>query len=422
MHKLITEKQITVFDDTGTPYFFMKGDSSDVENDGENIAWKAIVTALEENNYDLAISYIQSPELAINVATTDMNADRYELLKEFTDNSEFFNLNIDNTLEYCIDDTWYLAPVSLDARIAKALECVEEGGMQAVSNFFDKLFQNPSATSVEELLGFMVSNNLPITKEGDLIAYKVVQDDYKDYYTGEIDNSVGATPKMARNQVNDNRDETCSTGFHFCSIAYLKSSGYGSVYSNPLMILKVNPEHVVSIPSDYDNSKGRCCTYTVIGEVTGESKTKLLGLETEQNNLWDSNVVEEEFVENFNDVDEIVEKEEVIVSDEDVEKLMDDLVTSATDNDVEEVFLTVNGESVMPNLVSKILIQISTDKLETLSDIRNFILNEDIYDTIPDRMPSRIIEKLKLQGVLEGTSGEWTRGDKDPKYYTQAID
>ena len=422
MHKLITEKQITVFDDTGTPYFFMKGDSSDVENDGENIAWKAIVTALEENNYDLAISYIQSPELAINVATTDMNADRYELLKEFTDNSEFFNLNIDNTLEYCIDDTWYLAPVSLDARIAKALECVEEGGMQAVSNFFDKLFQNPSATSVEELLGFMVSNNLPITKEGDLIAYKVVQDDYKDYYTGEIDNSVGATPKMARNQVNDNRDETCSTGFHFCSIAYLKSSGYGSVYSNPLMILKVNPEHVVSIPSDYDNSKGRCCTYTVIGEVTGESKTKLLGLETEQNNLWDSNVVEEEFVENFNDVDEIVEKEEVIVSDEDVEKLMDDLVTSATDNDVEEVFLTVNGESVMPNLVSKILIQISTNKLETLSDIRNFILNEDIYDTIPDRMPSRIIEKLKLQGVLEGTSGEWTRGDKDPKYYTQAID
>ncbi len=36
------------------------------------------------------------------------------------------------------------------------------------------------------------------------------------------------------------------------------------------MILKVNPKDVVSIPSDYDNAKGRTCRYEVIGELERE--------------------------------------------------------------------------------------------------------------------------------------------------------
>jgi hypothetical protein len=33
------------------------------------------------------------------------------------------------------------------------------------------------------------------------------------------------------------------------------------------MILKINPRDVVSIPSDYNNSKGRTCRYEVIDEL-----------------------------------------------------------------------------------------------------------------------------------------------------------
>ena len=33
------------------------------------------------------------------------------------------------------------------------------------------------------------------------------------------------------------------------------------------MLIKVNPRDVVSIPVDYNNSKGRCCKYEVVGEV-----------------------------------------------------------------------------------------------------------------------------------------------------------
>ena len=33
------------------------------------------------------------------------------------------------------------------------------------------------------------------------------------------------------------------------------------------MIVKINPRDVVSIPTDYNNSKGRACRYEVIGEL-----------------------------------------------------------------------------------------------------------------------------------------------------------
>ena len=31
------------------------------------------------------------------------------------------------------------------------------------------------------------------------------------------------------------------------------------------MVVKINPRDVVSIPEDYDNAKGRCCRYEVVG-------------------------------------------------------------------------------------------------------------------------------------------------------------
>jgi hypothetical protein len=36
------------------------------------------------------------------------------------------------------------------------------------------------------------------------------------------------------------------------------------------MILKINPADVVSIPTDYNGSKGRCMKYEVIAEVVGD--------------------------------------------------------------------------------------------------------------------------------------------------------
>jgi hypothetical protein len=64
--------------------------------------------------------------------------------------------------------------------------------------------------------------------------------------------------------VDDDANRTCSSGLHFCSQDYLSHFG-GS--DSRVVIVKINPRDVVSIPTDYDFSKGRCSRYEVIGEV-----------------------------------------------------------------------------------------------------------------------------------------------------------
>jgi hypothetical protein len=79
---------------------------------------------------------------------------------------------------------------------------------------------------------------------------------------------------MERNQVDDDKDRTCSTGLHFCSQDYLPS--FGSAQGNRVVIVKINPADVVSIPSDYNNAKGRACRYEVVGEI-GNTGDKIEG-------------------------------------------------------------------------------------------------------------------------------------------------
>lgn len=128
--------------------------------------------------------------------------------------------------------------------------------------FMENLMTNPSHRAVNELYGFLENNNLPITPDGHFLAYKKVREDYTDVYSGTFDNSVGKVCEMERNQVDDDKDRTCSVGLHFCSQEYLNHFG-----GERTMILKINPRDVVSIPSDYHNSKGRCSRYEVIGEL-----------------------------------------------------------------------------------------------------------------------------------------------------------
>lgn len=128
--------------------------------------------------------------------------------------------------------------------------------------FMENLMSNPSKRAVDELYGFLEKNNLPITPDGNFLAYKKVRNDYMDVHSGTYDNSVGKVCEMERNHVDDDKDRTCSTGLHFCSQEYLNHFG-----GQRTMIVKVNPRDVVSIPSDYNDSKGRACRYEVVGEL-----------------------------------------------------------------------------------------------------------------------------------------------------------
>jgi hypothetical protein len=149
------------------------------------------------------------------------------------------------------------------ALAVRMIAMLQEGfTIDPLVKFMENLMENPSNRSVTELYGFLEKNNLPITPDGHFLAYKRVREDYKDCHSGTMDNSPGKIVQMPRNKVDDNQDNTCSHGLHFCSEGYLKHfSGARTV------IVKINPRDVVSIPSDYDNTKGRACRYEVIGEV-----------------------------------------------------------------------------------------------------------------------------------------------------------
>ena len=134
--------------------------------------------------------------------------------------------------------------------------------IEPLVNFMENLMTNPSKRAVDELYGFLEKNNLPITPDGHFLAYKKVRQNYFDCHTGTMDNSVGKVVEMERNEVDDNKDQTCSTGLHFCSHSYLSHFG-----GERVVIVKINPRDVVSIPNDYNNAKGRACRYEVIGEV-----------------------------------------------------------------------------------------------------------------------------------------------------------
>lgn len=143
-------------------------------------------------------------------------------------------------------------------------------------NFFRKLQKNPSYKVVNRLYAFieksMQDGGFTINSDGNIIAYKRVNEDYKDFYTGKFDNSIGSVVEMPRNEVDDDNSNTCSAGLHFCSYSYLDKYYHGEGH---VILVEVDPADVVSIPFDYNNAKARCSKYKVIGETSDPIKEPL---------------------------------------------------------------------------------------------------------------------------------------------------
>ena len=137
--------------------------------------------------------------------------------------------------------------------------------VKPLSNFLKRLLKNPSRTAIQECYPFMEKADVTIDEEGYIIAYKKVRNDYFDIYSGTVNYNIGNIVEMPRNEVDDNRSNLCSDGLHFCSFSYL--GHFGSGVGNRVLIVKVDPADVVSIPADYNDAKARACRMEVIGEI-----------------------------------------------------------------------------------------------------------------------------------------------------------
>jgi hypothetical protein len=148
----------------------------------------------------------------------------------------------------------------------------EEGlPFDALLKFWENLKKNPSYNARKALFAFLEHNGHPLTADGSFIAYRGVDEDFKDKHSRTFDNSPGKVCEMARELVDDNPNNTCSAGLHVACFEYAKSFG------PKLVEVKVNPADVVCVPVDYDGTKMRTCKFEVIQECASIRNESLYG-------------------------------------------------------------------------------------------------------------------------------------------------
>jgi hypothetical protein len=169
---------------------------------------------------------------------------------------------------------------SLTARI---LDLMREGfPFEPMLKFLDRLMENPSAQSVNELYDFLAHKGLPITDDGCFLAYKGIRDDWMDKYSGTIDNSIGQVVVFDRNQVDDDRRRQCSFGLHVGTLDYVRS-----YCTERVVVVKVDPADCVSVPLDHDATKLRVCRYEVLEEFEDEFTQAYVPRPSKDETWWD---------------------------------------------------------------------------------------------------------------------------------------
>lgn len=199
----------------------------------------------------------------------------------------------------------------------------EDFPVEPLVKFMENLMENPSKRAVNELYGFLEKNTLPITPDGCFLAYKKVRGDYLDCHSGTVlnkpavyltdeDNAklaeqVGkhnevqvevvdgvTVVSMERNLVDDDQNRTCSVGLHFCSRDYLNHFG-----GDRIVVLKINPRDVVSIPNDYNDSKGRACRYEIVDEIDKDKADEAFEKAVQAKAEAEASVIAEKELANF---------------------------------------------------------------------------------------------------------------------------
>jgi hypothetical protein len=262
---ILTTKSVTVTVD-GVPLKAHAG----------TVAYEDAKEAIREGNWD-EIPRILQPEKAIeHYSDGSMRVEDGQVLVDVGEDNEF------------------AVPVDLNDMILDHME--ERIPLEHLVNFAKNLSKNPSYRSVQQLFTFIEKNDITITPEGNFIAYKGVSKSFMDCYTGEIDNSVGATVEMPRNQVNEDPDQTCSHGLHAAEFDYAHQY-YGGHSNGHTVFVEINPADVVAVPRDYNNAKMRVCKYKVLGLVDAPLQEKVWTPDVEEKEDYDDSYAEVEQLE-----------------------------------------------------------------------------------------------------------------------------
>ena len=195
-------------------------------------------------------------------AVDALNDEDFEKLERLFDSEKAVEDFSDGNIEVKDGVVYYAGEVLNNHIVDRLISFLRQGlPYKPLVRFIDKLMQNPSRRAVQELYGFLEHKNMPLTENGNFLAYKGIDSNFRDKYSGRIDNSVGQTVQMPRNQVCDDANHGCSAGLHAGSYNYAKS--YSS-NGGHLVVVEIDPADVVSVPHDCEQQKLRTTKYKVL--------------------------------------------------------------------------------------------------------------------------------------------------------------
>ncbi len=153
----------------------------------------------------------------------------------------------------------------------------------ALVNFAANIALNPSASARKDAFRYIEAHNLPLTMDGCFLGYKGVCADFWSRHgntsivplrghvdeQGRLFNAPGQILTLDRGDVDDKSGNHCSTGLHVGSRVYATDWAAGG----KVVIVKVNPRDVVTIPTD-SVAKLRCCEYEVVAECEADLPDK----------------------------------------------------------------------------------------------------------------------------------------------------
>jgi hypothetical protein len=165
----------------------------------------------------------------------------------------------------------------LAGQIQRFLEA-GESDWEPLAKFWEKIAQNPSEHSKENLYRWLKTHAFTITMDGDIVGYKGVRKGNVDAkgeqvlesihtgpaivdgvaVNGHVPNRPGSVITMPRADVTADPRIGCHVGLHVGTWDY--ASGFGSV----VLEVHVNPRDVVSVPTDCGDAKMRTSKYTVV--------------------------------------------------------------------------------------------------------------------------------------------------------------
>lgn len=149
----------------------------------------------------------------------------------------------------------------------------ENGLPESIPNLIGRLGKIDRKHSVEDLIHFISKSDMPVTKSGLILGYKLLtRNSYGVYdtYTKKIEQNVGSLVSTPVGNVDDSRNRECSNGLHVASLKYM--SQYAG---NTIVVVAVDPEDVFAVPYQ-DGNKMRVSKYRIVYELNTAQYNKAI--------------------------------------------------------------------------------------------------------------------------------------------------